>query len=78
MIDRFHDPTELKEGMKMKKHHKDTFEQELEKIEEIIENLEPGEETTPGDIMAKANVKNRTSALNEATIMLIRKYGIRK
>ena len=62
----------------MKKHHKDTFEQELEQIEQIIENLEPGEEPTPGEIMAAANVKNRTSALNEATLMLIRKYGIRK
>lgn len=62
----------------MKKHHKDTFEKELEQIEQVIENLEPGEETTLGEIMAKANVKNRTSALNEATIMLIRKYGIRK
>ena len=62
----------------MKKHRKDTFDKELEKIEEIIENLEPGEEPTPGEIMAAANVKNRTSALNEATLMLIRKYGIRK
>ena len=62
----------------MKKHRKNTFTQELEKIEQIIENMEPGENATPGEIMTKANVKNRTSALDEATLMLIRKYGIRK
>ena len=62
----------------MKKHRKDTFTQELEKIEQIIENLEPGTAIAPGEIMDKANVKNRTSALDEATLMLIRKYGIRK
>ena len=52
------------------------FDEALETIEGIIENIEPGKTIRLNDIATKANV-TMTSAIKEATIMLLRKYGIR-
>ena len=62
--------------MKMKKHQNETFEQIIERIERIIENLEPGKKYFPGEIKKRANVKNPTNAIVDATQMLMHKYGI--
>lgn len=60
----------------MKKHQNESFDKTLERIERIIENLEPGKRYFPGEIMKKANVKNPTNAIADATQMLMHKYGI--
>ena len=60
----------------MKKHQNETFEQIIERIERIIENLEPGKKYFPGEIMKRANVKKPTDAIADATMMLMHKYGI--
>ena len=65
----------MKEGMNMKKHQ-ESFDQIVERIEQIIETLEPGKRYFPGDILAKANVKNPTNTITDATQMLMHKYGI--
>lgn len=53
-----------------------TFEDILEKIETIIEGIEPGKLTRVSEIAKKANV-TMDSATKKATIMLLKKYGIR-
>jgi len=53
-----------------------TFEDILEKIETIIEGIEPGKLTRVSEIAKKANV-TMDSATRKATIMLLKKYGIR-
>ena len=52
-----------------------TFEDILEKIEGIIEGIEPGKLILVSDIAKKANV-TLDSATRKATIMLLKKYGI--
>lgn len=59
----------------MKKRQKN-FDEALDTIEGIIETIEPGVTIRLNDIATKANV-TMTSAIKEATIMLLRKYGIR-
>lgn len=59
--------------MKKRKNH---FDEALETIEGIIETIEPGKTIRLNDIATKANV-TMTSAIKEATIMLLSKYGIR-
>lgn len=58
------------------RHHLNQFDEALETIEGIIETIEPGMTIRLNDIATKANV-TMTSAIKEATIMLLRKYGIR-
>lgn len=53
-----------------------TFEDILEKIEGIIEGIEPGKLTRVSEIAKRANV-TMDSATRKATIMLLKKYGIR-
>ncbi len=59
----------------MKKHRMDTYGLNLEKIEGIIETMEPNHDLRPEDIMKLAGVKP-TPAMAEATLMLMLKYGI--
>ncbi len=59
----------------MKKHRMDTYGQNLEKIERIIEEMEPDSDLRPEDIMKKAGVK-QSPEMTEATLMLMLKYGI--
>lgn len=53
-----------------------TFEDILEKIEGIIEGIEPGKLIRVSEIAKRANV-TMDSATKKATIMLLKKYGIR-
>lgn len=53
-----------------------TFEDILEKIEGIIEGIEPGKLIRISEIAKQANV-TMDSATRKATIMLLKKYGIR-
>ena len=54
--------------MKKIKHQPNTFEEALEKLEQIIERIEPGEVVSLPDIVrkakAKAHEKGLASALN--------------
>lgn len=58
------------------KKRQNNFDEALDTIEGIIETIEPGNTIRLNDIATKANV-TMTSAIKEATIMLLRKYGIR-
>lgn len=60
----------------MKKHQEENFGQIIERIEQIIENLEPGKRIFPSEIMKRAKVKKPTDAIADATMMLMHKYGI--
>lgn len=59
--------------MKKRQNH---FDEALETIEGIIETIDTDKPIRLSDIEKKANV-TMTSAIKEATIMLLRKYGIR-
>lgn len=69
------DPYIKKGDKNMKKHRMDTYGLNLEKIEMIIEELEPNSDLRPEDIMKMAGVKP-TPEMAEATLMLMLKYGI--
>lgn len=60
-----------------KQNHRDQFDDTIEKIEEIIEGIEPGAKASIGDIAMKANVLKMDNAVKNATIMLLKKYGVR-
>lgn len=62
--------------MKESKHQPDTYENALEKIERIIENLDPCGTISIKDITERIKVSGRKSEITEATIMLLKKYGI--
>lgn len=47
---------------------------QLEKIEQRIERLEPGKVVRLGDITK--NIKGQKNEITKATIMLLQKYGI--
>lgn len=47
---------------------------QLEKIEQRIERLEPGKAVRLGDITK--NIKGQKNEITQATIMLLQKYGI--
>lgn len=53
-----------------------TFEDILEKIETIIEGIEPSKLIRISEIAKRANV-TMDSATRKATIMLLKKYGIK-
>ena len=59
----------------MKKQHRN-MEDNLEAIEAIIENIDPGTVVNLYAIADKANV-TMTSAIKNATIVMLMKYGIR-
>ena len=74
----FPDPIKTKGVSIMKKqNHRNQFEDTIEKIEEIIEGIEPGAAINIGDIATKANVLKMDNAVKNATIMLLKKYGVR-
>lgn len=57
-------------------NHRNHFDDTIEKIEQIIEGIEPGTTISIGDIAAKVNVPNTDKAMKKATIMLLKKYGV--
>ena len=62
--------------MKKQIHH-NQFDETIEKIEQIIESIEPETAISISDIAAKVNMVKMDSAVKTATIMLLKKYGIR-
>lgn len=62
--------------MKKIKHQPTTYEEALERLEQIIERIEPGRAVLVGDIVKKAKVKCHDKGIETATIMLLEKYGI--
>lgn len=58
------------------KKRQNNFDEALDTIEGIIETIDTDKPIRLSDISTKANV-TMTSAIKEATIMLLRKYGIR-
>lgn len=58
------------------KKRQNNFDEALDTIEGIIETIDTDKPIRLSDIATKANV-TMTSAIKEATIMLLRKYGIR-
>lgn len=62
--------------MKKIKHQPTTFEEALEKMEQIIERIEPGEVVNLNDIVRKAKAKAHEKGLATAAVMLLEKYGI--
>ena len=62
--------------MKESKHQPDTYETALEKIEQIIENIDPDVTVSIKEITERVKVTGRDSEMTKATIMLLKKYGI--
>ena len=62
--------------MKERKHQPDTYETALEKIEQIIEEIDLAEKVNVKDITCRINVVEHNSEITKATIMLLNKYGI--
>ncbi len=60
-----------------KQNHRNQFDETIEKIEQIIEGIEPGTKASIGEIGTKANVQKMDNAVKNATIMLLKKYGVR-
>ena len=62
--------------MKECKHQTDTYEAALEQLEQIIEVIDPDETVNVKDITCRIKLADRNTELIEATIMLLKKYGI--
>lgn len=62
--------------MKECKHQTDTYETALERIEQIIENIDPDKTVNVKDITGRIKLADHNTELTEATIMLLNKYGI--
>lgn len=62
--------------MKECKHQTDTYESALEQLEQIIEVIDPDETVNVKDITGRIKLADRNTELTEATIMLLKKYGI--
>lgn len=62
--------------MKKHQHHTNTFEETLEKIEQIIECVDPDMTVRISDITGMAKVEQKNNAIISATKMLLNKYGI--
>jgi hypothetical protein len=60
--------------MKECKHH--TYESALERIEQMIEAIDPGETVKVSDITSRIKLADQTNEITKATIMLLNKYGI--
>ena len=63
--------------MKESKRQPDTFETALEKIERIIENIDLDETVNVSDITGRFNLADHSNDITKATIMLLKKYGIK-
>lgn len=62
--------------MKANKHQPDTYESALERIERMIECMEPGSYIQIGDITDRISPEFRYGDIRQATYMLLKKYGI--
>ncbi len=62
--------------MKECKHQTDTYKAALEQLEQIIEVIDPVETVNVKDITCRIKLADRNTELTEATIMLLKKYGI--
>lgn len=62
--------------MKKQIHH-NQFDETIEKIEQIIESIEPETAISISDIAERFSMVKMDSAVKSATIMLLKKYGIR-
>lgn len=62
--------------MKECKHQTDTYESALEQIERMIESIAPDVTIHIKDITGRIKLADRNTELTEATIMLLKKYGI--
>ena len=62
--------------MKECKHQTDTYESALEQIEQMIKSISPDVTVHIKDITGRIQLADRNTALTEATIMLLKKYGI--
>lgn len=62
--------------MKECKHQTDTYESALEQIEQMIESIAPDVTIRIKDITGRIKLADRNTELTEATIMLLKKYGI--
>lgn len=52
------------------------IETDLERIEQIVESIEPDVAVRISAIMAKANIANPSRIIISATAMMLKKYGI--
>lgn len=59
-----------------KQNHRNQFDDTIEKIEQIIEGIEPGTTANINGIAEKANVPKEDKAVKKAIIMLLKKYGV--
>lgn len=59
-----------------KQNHRNQFDDTIEKIEQIIEGIEPGTTASINGIAEKANVPKEDKAMKKAIIMLLKKYGV--
>lgn len=62
--------------MKGFKHQPDTYESALERIERMIERMEPGSSIQIGDITDRISPEFRNGDIRQATYMLLQKYGL--
>jgi hypothetical protein len=60
-----------------KQNHRNQFDDTIEKVEQIIEGIEPGATFRLVDIARMVNMAKMDSATKNATFMLLEKYGIR-
>ena len=49
----------------------------IEKIEQIIEGIEPGTTASLGNIFARVGMARMDGEAKSATIMLLKKYGVK-
>ena len=62
--------------MKERKHHTDTYEAILDQIEQMIERMGTDKQVRISDITKRFKSASRSSDITNATIMLLKKYGI--
>ena len=60
-----------------KQNHRNQFDDTIEKVEQIIEGIEPSATFRLVDIARMVNMAKMDSATKNATFMLLEKYGIR-
>lgn len=60
-----------------KQNHRNQFDDTIEKVEQIIEGIEPSATLRLVDIARMVNMAKMDSVTKNATFMLLEKYGIR-
>ena len=60
-----------------KQNHRNQFDGTIEKVEQIIEGIEPSATLRLVDIARMVNMAKMDSVTKNATFMLLEKYGIR-